>query len=274
MSGDYGQCLSPASAATSFFQRLSDEHPWLSALVVVTALILILQQLASMHIFYWIKLFFEYLIVRVPLVHVEMTAAESSDDGIQSAPVADCTNLQDPNQPDRIQCFDPSTRQYLGSVPAMTKDQVHAACARARAAQAQWALTTFAQRRAVLRTLQRYITHHVADICRVSSRDSGKAQVDALLGEVLTTCEKIRTVNAWGELWLRPESRPTGPMMMHTIAPWNYPFHNMVNHVISGLMAGNAVVGKVSEHCEFETCESERMSELRIYVFTHQRLLL
>jgi len=32
------------------------------------------------------------------------------------------------------------------------------------------------------------------------------------------------------------------------IAPWNYPFHNMLNHIISGLFAGNAVVSKPSEY--------------------------
>ena len=89
----------------------------------------------------------------------------------------------------------------------------------------------------MLRTIQKYLCHHVQDVCRVASRDSGKVKVDALLGEVLTTCEKIRTINEMGELWLRPSYRPTGPMMVHKsarveyvpfgiiapIAPWNYP---------------------------------------------------
>jgi len=34
----------------------------------------------------------------------------------------------------------------------------------------------------------------------------------------LTTCEKIRTINQWGEVWLRPSYRPTGPVMMHKTA--------------------------------------------------------
>ena len=78
----------------------------------------------------------------------------------------------------------------------------------------------------------------------------------------MTTCEKIRCINSLGELWLQKSYRPTGPMMVHktayveyvplgvlgVIAPWNYPFHNLMNHVISGLFAGNAVVCKVSEY--------------------------
>ena len=59
--------------------------------------------------------------------------------------------------------------------------------------------------------------------------------------------------------WLSKSYRPTGPLMLHktayveyvpcgvlgVIAPWNYPFHNMLNHVISGLYSGNAVVSKI-----------------------------
>lgn len=42
--------------------------------------------------------------------------------------------------------------------------------------------------------------------------------------------------------------------MIGVIAPWNYPFHNVYNHIISGIFAGNAVVSKVSEY----TCWSSR----------------
>jgi acyl-CoA reductase-like NAD-dependent aldehyde dehydrogenase len=65
-------------------------------------------------------------------------------------------------------------KQRLGDVVAMTPAQVHEVCVKAAAAQKTWSKTTFAQRRAVLRTIQRYIVHHIDDICRVSSRDSGK----------------------------------------------------------------------------------------------------
>jgi len=61
---------------------------------------------------------------------------------------------------------------------------------------------------------------------------------------------------------LRPEDRETGILTVHktarveyhplgvlgVIAPWNYPFHNLWNHIVSGLFAGNAVVLKVSEY--------------------------
>lgn len=47
---------------------------------------------------------------------------------------------------------------------------------------------------------------------RVASRDSGKAMLDAVLGEVVVTCEKIHWLCDEGERWLRPERRSPGRM--------------------------------------------------------------
>ena len=178
---------------------------------------LVASKLNQWDVLYHLKLLMEYFVLPVPLIDVEMTPEEALDDGVKGEP-AKSTEILDKKRRNFIQCFDPSTNQYLGQVPAMTKDDVHALCERAAKAQKTWAKTTFAQRRQVLRTIQKYVVHHVEDICRVSSRDSGKPKVDALLGEVLTTCEKIRTINQWGEVWLRPSYRPTGPVMMHKTA--------------------------------------------------------
>jgi len=87
----------------------------------------------------------------------------------------------------------------------------------------------------------------------------------------------------WGEYWLRPNYRPSGPIMMHknawveyvplgiivAIAPWNYPFHNSINHVISGLIAGNAVVGKVSEHASWSAAYFGRILRQALVVNGH-----
>lgn len=233
--------------------------PPVLALLVLTALLLI-TKLNDWNIFYVFKLALEFC-RPVPSIDVALSPAESNDDGVDAKPSAS-VELKDPKRPGYVQCYDPSTRQRLGEVKAMTTFDVADLCTRASRAQKSWSKTTYAQRRLVLRTIQKYIVTHVEEICRVCTRDSGKPKVDALLGEVMTTCEKIRTVNSNGELWLRKSYRPVGPMMMHktayveyvpfgvlgVIAPWNYPFHNMLNHVISGIFSGNAVVSKVSEH--------------------------
>lgn len=44
-------------------------------------------------------------------------------------------------------------------------------------------------------------------LIRISSRDTGKTMVDASLGEIMTTCEKITWLISEGEKWLKPEYR-------------------------------------------------------------------
>lgn len=106
---------------------------------------------------------------------------------------------------------------------------------------------------------------HVLDnqeqICKVACLDSGKTMVDAQLGEILVTTEKLQWTIKHGEKALRPSRRPTNMLMMYkrntvhyeslgvvaALVSWNYPFHNLVGPVISAIFAGNGIVVKVSE---------------------------
>ena len=85
--------------------------------------------------------------------------------------------------------------------------------------------------------------------------------VDAQLGEIMVTTEKLRWTMAHGEDALRPSRRPTNLLMMYkrntvyyeplgvvaALVSWNYPFHNFVGPIISAIFAGNGIVVKVSE---------------------------
>lgn len=161
----------------------------------------------------------------------------------------------------RISCHDPATLVHLGEVEVHDAAEVARRVARARAAQPRWASTSFAERRAVMRTLLTLIVERQDEICRLCVRDSGKTMVDAALGEVFPVCEKIRYVIGSGERDLRPEPRPSGflkhksarveydPLgVVAVICPWNFPFHNIYCPAVPALFAGNAVVAKVSEH--------------------------
>ena len=98
----------------------------------------------------------------------------------------------------------------------MSGAEVEAAVARARLAQAQWATTTFAQRRRLLRILSRCVLDHAEVICRVSARDSGKTMVDASFGEVLVTLEKLHWLcSNEAENAITPEGAPA----RHTTCP-------------------------------------------------------
>jgi len=150
-----------------------------------------------------------------------------------------------------------------GSVPADSPQDVARKVAAAAAAAAQWRTSPFPQRRRFLAALQKYALAHQRDICRVSARDSGKTQLEAVMGEIIVTCEKLRWLRTpEAERCLRPERRSAGRMAFYksarveyvplgvvaAIVPWNWPFHNLVNPVSAATFAGNAVVVKVSEH--------------------------
>ncbi|KAH7573478.1 hypothetical protein JRO89_XS03G0156100 [Xanthoceras sorbifolium] len=107
----------------------------------------------------------------------------------------------------KVQCYEPATMKYLGYFPALSADEVKERVALARKAQKIWAKSSFKQRRQFLRILLKYIIEHQELICEISSRDTGKTMVDASLGEIMTTCEKITWLLSEGEKWLKPEYR-------------------------------------------------------------------
>ncbi|MCL7030055.1 hypothetical protein MKW94_009184 [Papaver nudicaule] len=228
--------------------------------------------------FWWplIVLGFAFLICKLLLMlippnvpSIDVYAADVLDDGNQTKE----NYIYIPRrgraaQTDRVRCYEPATMKYLGDFAALTSDQVKEHVADARKAQKTWAKSTFKQRRQFLRILLKYIIEHQELICQTSSRDTGKTMVDASLGEIMTTCEKITWLLAEGEKWLKPEYRSSGRAMMHkrskvefhplgvigAIVSWNYPFHNILNPMLAAIFSGNGVVVKVSEHASWSGC--------------------
>ena len=159
-----------------------------------------------------------------------------------------------------IDCYEPASRKPLGRVAVDSPEAVLQAVERARAAQRAWGRATFAARRQVLRQLLEFILEHADEICSAVVADSGKTRENAMLGEIWPVCEKLRWTIRNGEKHLRPERVSSG-LMIHkkaviefhplgvigVICPWNYPFQNVLGPAIPALMAGNAVVVKVSE---------------------------
>ncbi|EME29791.1 Aldehyde dehydrogenase 22A1 [Galdieria sulphuraria] len=161
-----------------------------------------------------------------------------------------------------IHCYAPASGAFLGSVSMMDEKQVNDAVLKAKEAQEKWKMVSFSERRKVLRCLKKYIVKYQDDIVWMSCLDTGKTRVDAVLGEIITTLEKIRWLCAEGEAVLSTERRSVGPLTLHktarveyhplgvigAIAPWNYPFHNMYNPLLAALFSGNAFVIKPSEY--------------------------
>ncbi len=61
----------------------------------------------------------------------------------------------------------------------------------------------------------RYILDNQEIIARVACLDSGKTMIDASLGEILVTVEKLKWTIDHGEKALKPERRPTNFLMMY-----------------------------------------------------------
>ena len=159
-----------------------------------------------------------------------------------------------------IPCWDPATGESLGEVAVDSPEQVKAIVARARVAHKSWATTSFAERRRVLARLRDYLLDHTDELVELIARDAGKTRENALLGEIWPVCEKLRHTIATGERDLKTERVSSG-LLAHKIAeieyhplgvigvicPWNFPLQNILGPTIPALMAGNAVVIKVSE---------------------------
>lgn len=162
----------------------------------------------------------------------------------------------------RIQCYAPTTGAFLGTVTPAYPEDIDASIRAASVAQEAWAKTTFDERRKVLRTLMRFILANQDTITAVCCLDSGKTKIDAALGEILVTVEKIKWVLQYGEAALSSEKRPASwPLMCYkkcevryeplgvvaALVSWNYPCHNFLGPIISSIFAGNGIIVKGSE---------------------------
>ncbi|MBK6576022.1 MAG: aldehyde dehydrogenase family protein [Sandaracinaceae bacterium] len=159
-----------------------------------------------------------------------------------------------------IECQSPITGERFAELPVDDARAVQAAIARARVAQEAYGQSSFADRRKVLRAILDAVVSNADAICDAVVRDSGKTRENAMLGEVMPICEKLRWTIKRGEAVLRPQRVSSG-MLVHkraqieylpagvagAILPWNYPFQNLLNPIITALMAGDAIVIKPSE---------------------------
>ena len=197
-----------------------------------------------------------------PKVIVPLTKEESSET-LTDMKKFDVSKLV--NETSTVYMWDPSTLDYFGSKPAMNAEEVKSIVERSRLAQATWKNSSFETRRLLMRTMLRYFTENQEEVARVAVRESGKTLLDAIIGEVLVTCEKLAWLADSGERYLSREYRDTGRMMMMkrvyvdfvplgvigAIVPWNYPFHNVFNPVSAALFSGNAIVIKASEYASW-----------------------
>ncbi|MBX3187400.1 MAG: aldehyde dehydrogenase family protein [Labilithrix sp.] len=156
----------------------------------------------------------------------------------------------------------PATGAALSPVEATPLDAIDAIVDKARKAQAAWAATDVHKRVKIVSAIKKRILTRAEELAKVIHEETGKPDVEALLGEVLASAD---VVAYWAETLadeLEPFEAeidalayPKKAGLIHrdprgtigVIMPWNFPFALPLRTLVPALMAGNAIVLKPSE---------------------------
>src|SRR6266481_883856 len=170
----------------------------------------------------------------------------------------------------RIASVNPATGEVLGELDCAGPTEVHAAVARARAAQSDWTAWGVRRRVTVLRRFQQILLSRKTDVARRITQEAGKPYVESLLTEVLVVLDAARFLIENAYRLLRDDPVPHGNIATKTksghlvrepygvigiISPWNYPFSIPATESLAALVAGNAVVVKPSEFTSLTAIE-------------------
>jgi len=147
----------------------------------------------------------------------------------------------------------------LASLPVHGADEVRAAVARARSAQAEWGSLSPRERARRMRAVARLMDVRGDELAASVRRETGKPPTEAL-AEVVVSVDLIRWYARVAARHLRPRRASTGWILskagsvervphgvIGAITPWNYPLILALDCVTPALFAGNGVVLKPSE---------------------------
>lgn len=162
--------------------------------------------------------------------------------------------------PGTLEVRAPADGGLVGRVPVLGNDEVRALLERSRAAQEAWAARPLRDRVRLLDAFRRRLADRADEAAALSSRESGKMIIEALVGDVLPTLDLARFYGAHAARVMRPrgvrswmvskkgriERQPFG--VVGVISPWNFPIVNPMRVVMPALVMGNTVVLKPSEH--------------------------
>src|ERR1700726_4007727 len=170
----------------------------------------------------------------------------------------------------KVASVNPATGAALGEFDCASISEVHAAVARAHAAQPTWASLDVRRRIAILQKFQHLLHQKKSEVAQLVTREAGKPYVEALLTEVLVVLDAARFLIKNVYHLLQDEAVPHGNLAMKTksgrlvrepygvigiISPWNYPFSIPATESLAALVAGNAVVVKPSEFTSLTAIE-------------------
>src|SRR5690554_146231 len=182
------------------------------------------------------------------------------------------TSARSPISGELIHCVEPATGKFIATVAVDSPEAVREAVMRARKAQVVLGEMSPKERAVMLRAILDGVVREADHLVDLIVQDSGKTREHALMGEIFPVAEKLRWTIESGPKHLatervgsgllshkraRIEYRPLG--VKGAIVPWNYPFQNFMNPLVSGLMAGNAVIVKPSEWVAYSSARFASM---------------
>ena len=155
-----------------------------------------------------------------------------------------------------FQSIDPASADPVWSGASADPACVREAFAAARGAFADWALTPFEDRRAILERYEAIVRDKADALAELIARETGKplwetkteagamaAKVGVSIKAYQARTGSTRTETAFGEATLG--HKPLG--VMFVLGPYNFPGHLPNGHIVPALLAGDTIVFKPSE---------------------------
>ena len=157
--------------------------------------------------------------------------------------------------------YNPSTGKELGREVNTDLSRMSIMMEDARKAQRIWSELPFKDRKRRVLKIRDYIVDHADEIAQIISDNSGKTRIDALATEVIPCALSAEWYAKNSEKVLKSEKPASSSILFFNkrneifrvpfgvvgiISPWNYPLSIPFGEVIMGIMAGNAVMLKVS----------------------------
>ena len=155
----------------------------------------------------------------------------------------------------------PCTGEIIGTVQNMTIEELRISMTSSRKAQGYWKQISFEQRAVHVYKVQEFLKANINRAINVICQSNGKTPQDALITEILPSITACEWYAKHTKKVLKSEKIPNGNILLLNktnrleyspvgvvgiISPWNYPLSIPFGEVIMGLMAGNAIILKVS----------------------------
>jgi acyl-CoA reductase-like NAD-dependent aldehyde dehydrogenase len=163
----------------------------------------------------------------------------------------------------------PANGQLIAELPADDTASVATKAATARAAQASWAATPLARRKACIENFRAVIVRDLESLAATMTRETGKPitmsrnELNGLLGRIDFFLKEVElsvateTVFDDGGMQEQIQHMPLG--LVANISAWNYPWFVGCNVIVPALLTGNAVLYKPSEYATLTGLEIARL---------------